>query len=607
MQDKNKKISVNLTLAALGLLAVCAVLSPVLYLTVRDGLGNAVFPFHDQLDETILNYVFPARYFGASVYEQMMCGIPQEGLKPFCPIFVPLYSIFSVYTAFLIQHCITVVTAYVGMYLCVRKLTDNYLISFGTAFLFALLPVHSIYGNVVMGTPLLIYCILRFREKTLSDKIIAGIGLVFYALSTSFVLSEWVALSLVFLAFIIISLKNKKADWVLLCAFGILLAVYVVCNIDLIIEVFSGDTWVSHRTEFGFGASGKPFLETFVGLLTKGSYTYEAESKHEFTFIPVGVAALLLLLKRTREKFGKIFACVAGTIAVLAFFSALMDTEFVGKLQDKLQGMLSSFQLSRFYYFLPGCWFILLGVSGAIIVEAFPAKKLWVLVSYALVAVLFLPTLNRIARDKDGIFYQNINQINNGEAVTGYITMKSLYSDDLMKIIEEAIGKDMSSYRVVHIGISPVAALMHGFNTIDGYSNNYPLEYKHTFRKVIADELELNDYNKTYFDCWGSRCYAFYHEWGNAFMLGKSFGETIADLRLNFDELRKLNCQYIFSAGEIVDCDKYGLRFVGDYETDSSYWHIFVYEVENNEENSVSDRDIGNHYCATYDYLGDKQ
>ena len=60
--------------------------------------------------------------------------------------------------------------------------------------------------------------------------------------------------------------------------------------------------------------------------------------------------------------------------------------------------------------------------------------------------------------------------------------MRNLYSEDLMETISERIGKDMSTYRVVHIGISPVAALMHGFYTIDGYSNNYPLEYKKAFR-----------------------------------------------------------------------------------------------------------------------------
>ena len=132
-----------------GFLAIAVILSPIIFLSIRDGIGNAVFPFHDQLDETIFNYVFPARYSGSKIYEQMMCGIPKEGLKPFCPIFVPLYRIFDVYTAFLLQHCIVVVTSYIGTYLCVKELTHNSVAAASAAFLFALLPVHSIYGNVV--------------------------------------------------------------------------------------------------------------------------------------------------------------------------------------------------------------------------------------------------------------------------------------------------------------------------------------------------------------------------------------------------------------------------------------------------------------------------
>ena len=55
-----------------------------------------------------------------------------------------------------------------------------------------------------------------------------------------------------------------------------------------------------------------------------------------------------------------------------------------------------------------------------------------------------------------------------------------------MQEIDDAIGRDKSTYRVAHLGISPAPALMHGFYTVDGYSNNYPLEYKHRFREVIA-------------------------------------------------------------------------------------------------------------------------
>ena len=62
---------------------------------------------------------------------------------------------------------------------------------------------------------------------------------------------------------------------------------------------------------------------------------------------------------------------------------------------------------------------------------------------------------------------------------------------------------------MVSLGIDPAAALYHGFYSLDGYSNNYPLSYKHRFREVIAPELAKSEYLTDYFDDWGNRCYMF--------------------------------------------------------------------------------------------------
>lgn len=97
-----------------------------------------------------------------------------------------------------------------------------------------------------------------------------------------------------------------------------------------------------------------------------------------------------------------------------------------------------------------------------------------------MILVLF-PTAHQILYQSN--FYENVNQWNNGSGVTGYISWESYYAKELMQEIDEAIGRDKSEYRVAHLGISPAPSLMYGFYTVDGYSNNYPLEYKHRFSK----------------------------------------------------------------------------------------------------------------------------
>lgn len=148
-----------------------------------------------------------------------------------------------------------------------------------------------------------------------------------------------------------------------------------------------------------------------------------------------------------------------------------------------------------------------------------------------------------------------------------------------MQELEQAIGREKSDYRVVHLGMSPAPALMHGFYTVDGYSNNYPLEYKRRFRKVIERELEKSPETAVYFDEWGSRCYLFNSCTGTAWMLGKNSEIVYEGLEIHAEALQKLGCEYVFSAGAVENARELGWRLLGYYETDSSYWGVWLYEI----------------------------
>ena len=152
-------------------------------------------------------------------------------------------------------------------------------------------------------------------------------------------------------------------------------------------------------------------------------------------------------------------------------------------------------------------------------------------------------------------------------------------AEDLMQEIDDAIGRDKSTYRVAHLGISPAPALMHGFYTVDGYSNNYPLEYKHRFREVIAPEIEKNEEVRVYFDTWGNRCYLFNSITGNYMRLQKGNTLVYEGLEFDMEALRELGCEYLFSGAEIGDADRMSMELVGYFETEDSYWGIWVYRL----------------------------
>lgn len=560
------------------ILVLLIILAPILYL----GKG-AVFPVSDQLDETILNYVFSARFIGKDVYDAMMCGaVSTESLKPFAPFFLPFYVWLSEYTAFLIQFIIVITTALIGTYFCVKKITGSSISAFLSASVFSLLPFRSVYGNMLSGIPLLFFCLLIISEDKKREhginlaRLFAYLGCIYYAASSSLVLIGYAVLIVIGVWMVIRWIKNRHFDLSFFTVCLLMGFTYLFLNLDIVKQVLFSDGVRSHREEFVIG--GNDFLYALKNYLFSGVALNE--SFHKYIFIAIIVAlpfAVWGLIKR--ESVSKAYFIVSIIILILAVIAASLGSQTVAAWKGSKTGMLRSFQAQRFYLILPGLWYVLLGISIALILKGIKNVKI---ASLGLAVLVYVPTLFFVAKNPDCIFYMNVNQINNKD-ITGYITWEALYSEDLMSKIDSDIGKDKSTYRVASIGICPVVPLMHGFYTIDGYSNNYSLDYKHEFRKVIEKELELNDYNAQYFDDWGNRCYMFYHEWGNAFFINKHENLVINDFEFNLEKMREMNCRYIFSAGEIKSAEEKGMTLVGEYETDTSYWRIFVYELRDNE------------------------
>ncbi len=102
------------------------------------------------------------------------------------------------------------------------------------------------------------------------------------------------------------------------------------------------------------------------------------------------------------------------------------------------------------------------------------------------------------------------------------LTFSEFFSAPLFAEIKNYIGRPQNEYRVASLGMYPSIALYNGFYTADGYVQNYPLEYKHRFRKVIAQELAKSPSLRQFFDNWGSCCYLLSHELGRLLPLGQT-------------------------------------------------------------------------------------
>ena len=152
----------NAPLWIIGLMVVMVSFLP--YILMGEG---SVFSIHDQLDETICSYVLNARHLfeGTDVLPEMMGGIPASGLQPSAVLFVPLYRMFPLFTAFLLQYFVVSVSAFGGMYELLKKITGSSGIAMTVGVLFSLLPFKPVYGLSVVGVPLLCLCFVCLYEQ----------------------------------------------------------------------------------------------------------------------------------------------------------------------------------------------------------------------------------------------------------------------------------------------------------------------------------------------------------------------------------------------------------------------------------------------------------
>ena len=582
-----------------GILLLAITFAP--YLILGEG---SVFPVHDQLDETIMTYVLNARHFpvgGETVFPELLGGIRASGMQPSAVLFIQLYRFLPVVTAFVVQYLIVSIAGFFGMYGSVKEITGSGILALASAGCFVLLPIQPVYGLSVSGVPLLLYCFLCLYQR----KYVAGSfgGILFFGLTTHLVLIGYVVLGFWLLAVLWMWVKKRHNRWIYL-GFLWLTGIYIGVNHSLFSELLLGKgSYVSHREELVNYAL--PFWKTVKGVFLESAQ--HAPSLHGRLILPIFLLLVLGLVCRRNwgsKRRRRLSAAWAGmaVLAGIAIIYGICHLPLVVDFKNGCSGFLRYFQLERFYWLYPAGWYLEFalccsvwwndGTCGAESMESedgrteAPMPEIsgacaagrYQYLKFILLVILLLPTMQLIKTES--YFYLNVNQINNGSGITGYITWESYYAEELMEQLEEAIGREPETYRVAHLGMSPAPALMHGFYTADGYSNNYSLEYKHLFRQVIEKELAKNEQTRLYFDQWGSRCYLFNGSTGNAWMLGKAMEIKYEGLELDLAALGNLGCEYIFSAGEIVDWEKMGLDFLGYYETDTSFWGVWLYGLK---------------------------
>lgn len=558
----------------LGLAAVAVMAIPYLLLG-----EDAVVTYHDQLDGEMIAYILQARHlFRGDTLPEFMGGMPKTALIPPAPGFVPLFLTGRYFAALFIMQMTGSLVGYLGMYLLAREVHVRAGIAAGAAVLFAYLPFLPVYGLSQYGLPLLFWCVLQLRRKRHAAT--AYLYVACYALTSSLVLVGFGLLGMGTLWLIWLLWKQRERALSFLGAWLLLLGIYVMENYRLLGEVMGmGGTQVSHKSEYVLAAS--PFLGTLWQNLTRGGQHSE---DHHLLLLAVTLAVLLAgyFFREDRVRRFQRVACICLLWNLFFSFAAAFWDSAAGVWLRSRMAALGAFQMNRLLWIAPVFWYLAFACGGAICLELLGRQRgrtAGILMSAVLLAAAAVSGVQILLA---GDVKSNIQKLRNPDY--GLLSYKDYYAIGVMEQVERSLreitGTDPSGYRVVSLGIDPAAALYHGFYCLDGYSNNYPADYKHDFRRVLAPELERSEYLKSYFDGWGNRCYLFSSECPGYYTIEKG-GFFFQEYRLDAEALKELGGDFLLSAAYIANAEEQGLVLLNEtpLETEDSYYRIYIYAV----------------------------
>lgn len=562
-------------------------------LVIYHGFESSCVLIHDNLDGVSYALLAKARglYFSLNgIIKNVMNGIPSSAI--FCGFSLGevLYLLFDSMVAYILNEIFMRAVAFFGMFLLLKKHVlpnekEPPVIAVGVALCFAMLPFWPLGFLSVAGQPLLLYAFLNIikKESTWYHWFI----IVVFPFYSSLILAGF-AISLMLLMILIYnSVLNRKINYRGLIALAILAILYLIANYRLIYTLCFSSGFVSHRVEFGSapltlkGALVKSAIKSVKNFL---SGQYHAASLHKY-FVSISIFIALLCLYKRRKHNNLLFILILSAGLISLFYG------FWGIIALKLQNTLfiRGFQWNRIHYLHPLLWYLAFGLSLSIILRNIRYQKFSLyLISFLLICQLGYNICNAsplrmllINNLRHNALVNNLRQklMHRTHPIHKQLTFGEFYSSALFDDIKKYIGKPLESYRVVSIGMHPSIALFNGFYVLDAYISNYPLEYKHKFRKIIEKELSKNEMLQKYFDNWGSRCYVFVSELGNNYLVRKDDNIKIRNLELNTKALKDMGGEYIFSATEIMNYKDNNLKYLRVFENDKSQWRIYLYKV----------------------------
>ncbi len=549
---------------------------------------NSLIGIHDTFDSNLIWYKVLAdsgMVFAPSdaIVPGFMDGLPRISFGSEFYILYWLIAVFGLLWGFIINNTVMHIVGFTGMYLLLKthflKEEKYHIICLGVAICFAILPFYPPSGLSASGIPLALYAFLNFRQNQSSWK--DWLLIIIIPFYSSIVYSFFFFLTAIGLLWFTDFVRDRNLHQKFLGAIALMTGVFFVIEYRLVSSLLFDSWFVSHRIDYVLtGVNIIDAVRQARNIFIYGHY--HSPSNHTpIVVLTIGIGFLFLLLKywpklnlnieNHHETIQRVLL-LSIVCVIISVWYGVLALELLIPVKQYFS-ILRTFNFTRFYWLNPTIWYILFGLGLTILYQIFSKyKKSNLHLGQIIIIIILLLQIS---------FIYPTSWVTASQQTMGHddITYAQFYAESQFMLIRDDIGLPQESYNVISIGLHPVIAKYNGFYTLDGYSWNYPLEYKHRFRNIIAFELAKNESLRSYFDGWGNRCYTFVDGLNAASMYTKDKIVTLDNLQLNITALHELECSYIFSAVNISNYVSNSLQLLNVYEHSESAWRIFLYEV----------------------------
>lgn len=546
-----------------------------------------------------------------AVVPNMMSGLPRLSYGSEFNVLLWLYYLLPPIIAYTVNIILIHMTAFFSMfllshrYLVDQKIRYRHVIVYVISIIFAVMPFWPSGGLTIAALPLITYAFANifFYKDRIADWLI----LILVPFYSSFVLLYVFFLGFAGLFLIGYTLYARKFNRRFAAALLMVFCVYMLIEYRLVGAMLLQNSFVSHRSEFDifFSESFADAAKRFYQFFLHGHATHLKGLQMPFIMPFILFALFLLPGKRRMSPSESLVLILMFVISLwLGLWDRLSASDyFIPSLLVVTLLVLS--YVSQRKKLLPWILLFYTGVSAIYgfvfydglswVTDVVPLFRSFSLGRAAFVQPLLIAWLGVLALQ---VIFRKLHFpvfISAGllglqctvsfEAawhsiapVKGYASFKDYYAVEQFEELKKDMGYTDSPPRFISYGIEPAVALYNGLYTVDGYSNNYPLAYKHRFNRVntfgTAAQSGLSADDPA--GKWGSKLY----------IMGirsapedYKRGLEIEVMLFNMQALKALGANYLLSSYRLNDDSMKGLEFIKKYQGGSQGWDIYLYRI----------------------------